>query len=344
MIAPRRGRRPGRISGVHEGDPRDQGPRQDEQWQDDRALELTGPRPDELATLAALAARCQRDPRRHCVYTGDDATTITADVTDVESWEQQLVVARWSDEAAAVQGIAGWLLAEVDHEIDRVWWWGPFVDDGHDWPSVADALYRHARARLGSDRDGPAGEEMAADQRSELFAELAARHGFTAEEGSACLVLHPPTATTAATGEITSPSDVTIDALRPEHHDAVAALHDELFPGVHTTGRGLVTADSDRLVRLVAVLDGRVVGYVATELQHDGSLYIDFVGVAADVTRRGIGRSLVAEACREGFGRGATFAHLTVRTSNAAALAVYRSLGFDEDRVLAPYRLGISLG
>ncbi|CAN5413720.1 hypothetical protein BH23ACT3_BH23ACT3_19960 [soil metagenome] len=303
-------------------------------------LELTGPGPGELAALAALAARCQRDPRRHCAYTGDDAATIAAEVADVHNWEH-LVVARVASDADGASSAIGWLLADIDHEVDRVWWWGPFVDDGHDCSAVADALYRHARGRLRTDGDETAGEEMAADRRSDLFAELAARHGFTAEEGSACLVVHPPTS--VGPGSTASSPDVTVEPLRPEHHASVAALHDELFPGTHLTGHGLVTADSDRLVRRVAVLGDRVVGYVATEVQHDGSLYIDFVGVAADVAGRGIGRALVVEACREGFERGATFAHLTVRTSNAVALGLYRSLGFDEERVLVPYRLGLRL-
>jgi ribosomal protein S18 acetylase RimI-like enzyme len=306
-------------------------------------LEFTGPLTDELDALAALAERCQRDPQRHCVYTGDDAATIAADVADVESWEQHLLVARPTGDARGIGSAVGWLLAEVDHELDRVWWWGPFVDDDHDWSAVADALYRHARERLHTDGVGPAGEEMAADQRSDLFAELASRHGFTAEEGSACLVLHPPPSVEPPNTDTTSSPGVAVEPLSPEHHTSVSALHDELFPRTHLTGHGLVTADSDRLVRLVAVLDGEVAGYIATELQHDGSLYIDFVGVAAHATGRGIGRTLVAEACRVGFERGATFAHLTVRTSNAAALGLYRSLGFDEERVLAPYRLGISL-
>lgn len=304
---------------------------------DDRTITLDRPRPDELEVLAELAARCQEDPNRHCVYLGEDAASIAADIGDVPRWTERLVVARSSGGDPI-----GWLLADADDEVDRVWWWGPFVSDDHDWGTVADRLYEHARDTIfDGPGSGPSGEEAAADERSELFAAFAARHGFAAEESSVCLVLRPD-------GDGSAPASVadgvSIVPLAPGHHPAVAALHDDLFPGTHSTGRAIVDTEdarSERLPRSVAILDGGVVGYVATEHQHDGSLYVDFVGVAPGATRRGIGRALVDAACRDGFARGATFAHLTVRTSNTAARALYRSLGFEEERVLVPYRRGV---
>ena len=56
--------------------------------------------------------------------------------------------------------MVGWLLAEVDPDMGRVWWWGPFVD-ASEWAPVADALMRAGRSQL-----DPAvhEEEMAADE------------------------------------------------------------------------------------------------------------------------------------------------------------------------------------
>jgi ribosomal protein S18 acetylase RimI-like enzyme len=57
----------------------------------------------------------------------------------------------------------------------------------------------------------------------------------------------------------------------------------------------------------------------------------------------GVGRALVSKACRRGFANTATHAHLTVRASNTEARALYRSLGFETERILVPYRRGFSL-
>lgn len=297
--------------------------------------------PRTVADLAALAERCQHDPHRYCAYTGDDATTIAADLDEQLSAGSHLVIERDGTR------LLGWLLAEQDTEVDRTWWWGPFVDSTANWAEIADRMYRTAQ---GSVPLMTRSEELAADSRSPLFEAFAARHDFVAEEGSACLRLDPPTDPPAvAPSPARSAGSVSVVALAAEHTDAVADLHDRLFPGSHTTGRALTdpVPATESAPRLVAVLDGRTVGYVATEHQNDGSLYIDFVGVEPDVAGRGIGRRLVAEACASGFERGASFAHLTVRASNEAARALYRSLGFVHERVLLPYRRGadaVSLG
>lgn len=304
-----------------------------------RRWDLRLARPDELAELADLAARCQRDPDRYCSYVGDDTHTIAADVDDVDDWAATTVVADDGDRPI------GWLLAESDDEIGRTWWWGPFVDRDTDWDQVADALWEHAQAAFGDEI--PSTSELAADSRSSLVAAFADRHGFDANEGSACLVLHAErdddhaqldrvlaSAIETAGVEITTP-----DAA--PWVEAVASLHDRLFARTHRTGADVARSSGDQTC-LVALADGDVVGYVATERQHDGSLYVDFLGVDPEHRGRGIGRALVAGACRQGFGGGATFAHLTVRESNHGARALYDALGFETERVLVPYRRGFS--
>ncbi len=289
--------------------------------------------PDELAELAAVAARCQADPERYCCYVSDDSDSIAADVAEVDDWAMQTTVVR--DDGAVV----GWLLAEGDDEIGRTWWWGPFVDDDHAWDAVADALWEGATWRLANEVHTQ--QELAGDSRSQLVAAFAARHGFHAEEGSACLVLEPDD----EDDDLADATDVgaTITTVESRWASQTAALHDELFRGTHRTGADVAASDGTDEHCLVAVLDDRVVGYVATEIQNDQSLYVDFVGVEPEYRGRGIGRALVATACQRGFAADATHAHLTVRASNAGARALYDSLGFETERVLAPYRSGFNL-
>jgi ribosomal protein S18 acetylase RimI-like enzyme len=281
-------------------------------------------RPEHLASLAELAARSQSDPGRHIAYAGEDPATIAAEVRDAEDWVGSTWIAVHGDR------LTGWLLGDVDRQMGRVWWWGPFVDPAEIWGEAADLLYRAAAPVLAF-----AQEEMVSDTRSALLPAFAERHGFHPEEGSVLLTCRRPPA--KAEGE------PPVSVAGSDHGGQVAALHDALFPGTHTGGARLVSLGGDRRTLLVSLAGSRVVGYVATELQHDGSLYLDYLGVAPADRRRGIGRALVAEAVRRGMARGAGRAHLSVRESNAGARGLYRSLGFDEDRVVRPYRKGFSL-
>ncbi len=277
-----------------------------------------------IASLAELAARCQSDPERHIAYVGEDSTTIAAELTDAEDWVDQAWMAFDGDR------MVGWLRGETDRDMGRVWWWGPFVDPAEAWWETAELLYAQAALVLDC-----AEQEMVSDTRSTMVPAFAERHGFHPEEGSALLSCRLPPGPSGGEAEVT--------LARDEDAGQVAALHDALFPGTHTNGARLVSLDGDRRTLLVVRQGRRVVGYVATERQHDGSLYLDYLGVAPTARRRGVGRTLVAEAVRRGAAQGMGSAHLSVRESNIAARALYRSLGFSEDRVVRPYRKGFSL-
>ncbi|MFO7550716.1 MAG: GNAT family N-acetyltransferase [Haliea sp.] len=227
--------------------------------------------------------------------------------------------------------------------MGRTWWWGPFVDDNHDWDGIADALWLGANRRLADAIHTE--QELAVDSRSRLLAAFAARHGFHAEEGSACLILKPGYEFRHADADLTDAanSGVTIKRVKATWAPQVAALHDTLFPSTHRTGADIATSAGTEKQCLVALLDGCVIGYVATENQSDQSLYIDYVGVEPDYRGRGVGRALVATACQHGFAENATHAHLTVRESNRGARALYESLGFETEQILVPYRRGFAL-
>ncbi|MGI9607089.1 MAG: GNAT family N-acetyltransferase [Acidimicrobiales bacterium] len=283
-------------------------------------FEIRGAEADDLASMAALAANHQTDPARHCMYLGEDAHSIATDIAEVDAWPDFTAV-------ASIDGrLVGWLLAEVDNDMGRVWWWGPYAPSDT-WETVADQLYTTLRKRLAA---AITEEEAAADSRSAWIEGWAGRHGFQLDPGSVLLRRQP--------------TPVMIDArvrpLSPADHATVMALHEGAFPDTHLTPQGLVESDHPRLV----IDDGDgVIGYVAYELQSDGSGYIDFLAVVADHRGDGHGRALVASAVGDLIDRGATSAHLTVRETNEAARALYASLAFVEERIARPYRKGFSL-
>jgi ribosomal-protein-alanine N-acetyltransferase len=90
-----------------------------------------------------------------------------------------------------------------------------------------------------------------------------------------------------------------------------------------------VLQPSANRVNILAELEGRLAGFVVLQAIAD-STEIESICVAAEVRRRGIARMLSERAIAWARTRGAVALQLEVRVSNAAAIALYRSLGFHE--------------
>lgn len=291
------------------------------------AVKLRRPIDADRPPLAELAARLQARPTHHVPYLGRDPDTIAAEmVEDVEDWTEAAAVAEEDGR------IVGWLMGSIDHDMGRVWWFGPFVDtdDTERWGTIADQLDATARATL---PPSVGEEEYAFDARHATGPQWAVRHGFHADPGSAALALDHPIA----------PAELTVRPLLPEDASTVGRLHEELFPNTHTTGAALVATSDPSKPRLVAERDGDVLGYVAVERQADGGGYIDFLGVAPEFRRQGVGTQLVRAGVAALVELGCEHFGLTVREANTGARAMYASLGFEEDLVILPFRRGFAL-
>lgn len=130
--------------------------------------------------------------------------------------------------------------------------------------------------------------------------------------------------------------------------DGLAALRDLRWlaragPLVHLAARSDPYLE-DVLMGFVWIEDERVVGNVTLQRLDSQALRWQIANVAVDKAyrRRGIGRSLMLAALERLAERQATWALLQVRTDNAAAQDLYRSLGFEltsADRILRLARL-----
>ena len=79
----------------------------------------------------------------------------------------------------------------------------------------------------------------------------------------------------------------------------------------------------------VARLAGEIVGFLLAWRAAD-ELHLTDLGVSEPARRRGVARSLVSDLRREGERTDARLILLEVRESNVPALALYRTLGFEE--------------
>ena len=291
-------------------------------------VELRHPTDTDLAALAGFAALLQARPEHHVPYLGIDPATIAEEVrADVDDWTEAAVVAEHADGS-----VAGWLVGSIDHDMGRVWWFGPFVDTDEpgEWRAAADQLYDAAAGRLGEHVDE---EEFAFDARHFVGPSWTVARGFAAEPGSAVVTLD----------QAIAPAELATRPMTPDDVATVGRLHDELFVNTHTTGAALVDSTGPDRIRLVAERDDDLLGYIAVEKQPDGSGYIDFVGVGPASRRQGIGSQLVRAGVAAMADLGCTQFHLTVREANSAARSLYAGLGFEEERVLLPFRRGFTL-
>ena len=129
-----------------------------------------------------------------------------------------------------------------------------------------------------------------------------------------------------------------------EDADAVAAIDRATHSTLVSPGPGL-QRDGDPFARhepedtLVAVLDGRVVGYAilgpATPLDSNAHVQmLHGLGVDPAVGRRGVGRALVRGAVEQARTRGATRLRLRVLGHNDGARRLYEAEGFEVEGVL----------
>lgn len=290
-------------------------------------MELRTIHDGEIEALADLATPLQQRPDSHITYLGTDAVGIAAEL-DETTWHEVSAVAESDSE------VVGWLVGDIDPEMGRVWWIGPYVIGSHvkgeSWTSIAGALLAACRGQL---PDTITEEEMAVDARFEPYCEWAATEGFAAEEGSWVLELDGPL----------DPPCVPVRDITSTDHDRVARLHEELFRGTHTSGDQLVEGHDDTHRRLVVEHNGGVAGYIAVEVQADGSGYIDYIGVDPAQRRNGLGADLVRAGVAELRRLDAAGIGLTVREGSDGARELYASLGFREERFVVPLRRGFSL-
>jgi ribosomal protein S18 acetylase RimI-like enzyme len=85
---------------------------------------------------------------------------------------------------------------------------------------------------------------------------------------------------------------------------------------------------------LVGVVDGRIVAAIMAGYEgHRG--WLNYLAVALDCRRQGLGRAMVAEAERRLLAAGCPKINLQVRSSNQAVIEFYRRIGYGMDDVVS---------
>ncbi|WP_435627139.1 ribosomal protein S18-alanine N-acetyltransferase [Candidatus Ferrigenium straubiae] len=118
--------------------------------------------------------------------------------------------------------------------------------------------------------------------------------------------------------------------------DAVLAVEQAVQRFPWTRGNFVDALDSGYLCRVDETEEGGIRGYAILMPAMDEAELLT-IGVAAAQQRKGLGRAMLSEMLDMARARNMRRVFLEVRPSNAAAIALYRSAGFDEIGVRRGY-------
>jgi ribosomal protein S18 acetylase RimI-like enzyme len=302
--------------------------------------------PASLDELARFIAELNRAEEHHIGYLGTDAREIATALQEADvPPHEAFIVAREGD---VIVGAFGF---EADTELGRAWLYGPFVRHP-DWAGIADRLWAEVQPLI-----------PAAAHERELFCEVenvnccafAIRHRFPPRSEDAILQFDRRSlaqlSIVSASEKLVekgilegrppqTPPSQTVFELSPADQAAFEQLHDRLFPDTYYAGRQIIGRLDQRRKVFVALEDTALQGYVYVEAQPEfGEGNIEFIGVAEGARSRGIGRKLLAAALGWMFAfEGIESIFLSVNATNTAALALYRSAGFQLLHTMRSFR------
>jgi [ribosomal protein S18]-alanine N-acetyltransferase len=120
-----------------------------------------------------------------------------------------------------------------------------------------------------------------------------------------------------------------IRPLRPDKAEACARLHAEGFahPWSADEVAALIASPSTVAAAALDPVNGRLRGFILSRLAADEAEILT-IAVEAAMRRKGVGRALLTENLRQASNAGARAIFLEVDKDNAAALALYKRLGF----------------
>ena len=284
-----------------------------------------GSNDDEVSEVVAFMTRLNRESRHHVLYVDEDEAALRRTMADFDlSPQDTFVVAR---DNGTVKGVLGF---DADERLGRAWAYGPFVEHA-EHQHVAEALWESSVPLLPPDISEI---EVAFDVRNKALERFAEEHGMELYKDMPVLALR-----NHDWARVASKGHRIVDH-RPEHQPALEQLHDETFPSTFWSAREIVERLDERRRLRVAETDDGLVGYVYAEVDpptHQGG--IEFLAVAPDQRRRGIGNALVEDTLSWLFSEPEVEeVFVIVEDDNPAGKGLFEGFGFRVIRRMRAFR------
>ena len=117
-------------------------------------------------------------------------------------------------------------------------------------------------------------------------------------------------------------------AMRFEDLDSVVEIENRVFPNPWPRCFFEKDLESKNAIAYVVEENGKIIGY-SLGMCIDVELHISNIAVDKDFQRRGLGSDMLREMEKVAVERGCGYAYLEVRTTNVAAIAMYKRKGYD---------------
>jgi ribosomal protein S18 acetylase RimI-like enzyme len=267
----------------------------------------------DAAEIASFVGRLNVMPEHRIGYFGDTQDQIAHELVTWGAIEQALIA---RDRAGSMVGFLG---IEVDEELGRSYLSGPLAELPL-WPDLPRRLIGECLGLITDDAARLL--ELFFDVGNSNLAALGRSLGFESYKDVRLFRFD--------SSQVPSLADGTATALRPEHHEQVAALHDRLFPKTHLPGARMIAGLDQDKACFVRTAGDEVLGYIYLEVQENtGSATIEYLGTAEGARRRGIGDDLVRAGTQWMLSfDNVTEAWLVVDEDNATAQRLYDRLGW----------------
>jgi ribosomal-protein-alanine N-acetyltransferase len=278
-----------------------------------------------------------------------------ADEEAIARVEQQLVrqftdLPRFAVLARSGEQLVGWVMLVV-HNPTKIevnpWHLGghPLVAPGQDWWAVGALLLQEAIAW--ARRGGFEAVELCVDQDlgadPSIYESYGAWYGglgFHVREDSRGFFYRPCSLGLSGLAtpegiELRPVADVDQDELYRCYYDTLAASQAGLFLDQSEAERRAYfdmlgkTYGQHRETSLALILEGRIVGFCYT-IPFGEHLHLDWIGIHPDLRRRGLGRFLLRLIMERAGRAGFRTMGLSCDVGNAPAIALYRSLGWQD--------------
>lgn len=273
-------------------------------------------------------SRLQTKNNHHIGYFGVSPEEIDPYIRQLEpAWNETSLLAYMEEE------LIGLMIVEYDLELGRAWIHGPMVDHSN-WQRIAEDLYQTAKQEILPRKINDL--ELFGDTANENLRKFAIKNGFTPTDPSVNLIFNREN-----WNNIERIQDPHIIELNETYYSLVEKLHDKMWPTSYYTGKQIIEKLEEGTKIFIDVDGTKLRGYIRGGVEPGGKDgYITFVSVEESERCQGIGYRLVLEITHwllSSFDIGSV--GLTVYETNAAALNLYKKVGYQHVRSVQGYRI-----
>ncbi|QSS98791.1 GNAT family N-acetyltransferase [Pontibacillus sp. ALD_SL1] len=282
--------------------------------------------PHDLKELAHFIAKLNQNPSTHIGYAGDETEeiydTLTSDFSDLDP-ASSFSVCYEDGHLVGAMGV------DVDLSDGTGEVWGPFIMEVTRY-SLAEELWKDVMTKL----QGHIRTYSFYIHTRNDFAQTFLK-GKMAKKGEEHLVLHINRDNKQEGQTLSETYPYTSADL-----EAFKALHNSTFPKTYYNAEAIIgRLNKDRTLLFAKDSAGSIQGYVYIEASpNHGEASIEYVGVARESRRKGIGKMLIYAALDHIFSyEEIQEVSICVAKRNEAAIALYKGVGFIKDRELEHY-------